>query len=454
MGRRPDDVPAARHRRPAGRRGRSCAAGTRRPSRRSSRAPRTRTATSKIGVERASVRKALGGGQTRSSATGPSRRPRRATRSRRACSRSSATPTSRPRARRAATRGCAPAASSRSTASASASSGDYALASTRHVFRGTTGYQTHFTISGRSPRTLDRSRQPRRPRRSFGRAVVVGIVTQNDDPEQHGPRARQVSGARRRRRGLVGADRRARRGRRARPADAADRRRRGARRVRARRRAHPYMLGSLWNGTDMPGDLAQTDGSYALHSDQKIDIAADKAISVKGDGHARAREQGRPDGHDDGDGSTSEREDVKIKGDASISIEAGTTHHDQGLVDLDRGLDRRGQRHGAARMSDNLVGAGIAFPLRVDRAAASRSRARHDDVDEAIRLIVGTAPGGAADAARVRLRRSTTTSSSPSTRTRSAGSTTRSASRSTAGSRASTSSTSTSTRRGRARASS
>ena len=32
--------------------------------------------------------------------------------------------------------------------------GDYSLASTSHVFRGTTGYETHFTISGRSPRTL------------------------------------------------------------------------------------------------------------------------------------------------------------------------------------------------------------------------------------------------------------------------------------------------------------
>ena len=44
-------------------------------------------------------------------------------------------------------------------------------------------------------------------------------------------------------------------------------------------------------------------------------------------------------------------------------------------------------------MSDNLVGAGIAFPLRVDaRGGLALSRA-NDDVDEAIRLIVGTAQG-------------------------------------------------------------
>ena len=26
----------------------------------------------------------------------------------------------------------------------------------------------------------------------------------------------------------------------------------------------PYVLGSLWNGKDTPGDLAQTDGSFGL----------------------------------------------------------------------------------------------------------------------------------------------------------------------------------------------
>jgi uncharacterized protein len=44
-------------------------------------------------------------------------------------------------------------------------------------------------------------------------------------------------------------------------------------------------------------------------------------------------------------------------------------------------------------MTDNLIGAGIAFPLRVDaRGGLALSRA-YDDVDEAIRLIVGTAQG-------------------------------------------------------------
>lgn len=44
-------------------------------------------------------------------------------------------------------------------------------------------------------------------------------------------------------------------------------------------------------------------------------------------------------------------------------------------------------------MSDNLVGAGIAFPLRVDSRGGLALSRSHDDVDEAIRLIVGTAQG-------------------------------------------------------------
>jgi phage baseplate assembly protein W len=44
-------------------------------------------------------------------------------------------------------------------------------------------------------------------------------------------------------------------------------------------------------------------------------------------------------------------------------------------------------------MSDNLVGAGIAFPLRVDARGGLALSRSNDDVDEAIRLIVGTAQG-------------------------------------------------------------
>ena len=51
-----------------------------------------------------------------------------------------------------------------------------------HVFRGTTGYQTHFTITGRSPRTLVDLIDARRRRDWFGTSLVVGVVTNNNDP--------------------------------------------------------------------------------------------------------------------------------------------------------------------------------------------------------------------------------------------------------------------------------
>jgi phage baseplate assembly protein W len=44
-------------------------------------------------------------------------------------------------------------------------------------------------------------------------------------------------------------------------------------------------------------------------------------------------------------------------------------------------------------MSDNLIGAGIAFPLRVDSRGGLALSRSSDDVDEANRLIVGTAQG-------------------------------------------------------------
>ena len=44
-------------------------------------------------------------------------------------------------------------------------------------------------------------------------------------------------------------------------------------------------------------------------------------------------------------------------------------------------------------MSDNLVGTGISFPMRVDSRGGLALSRSNDDVDEAIRLIVGTAQG-------------------------------------------------------------
>ena len=54
-------------------------------------------------------------------------------------------------------------------------------------------------------------------------------------------------------------------------------------------------------------------------------------------------------------------------------------------------------------MGEDFIGAGWAFPLRTDATGGVALVAREREIEEAIRLILGTAPGRAADAARVRL---------------------------------------------------
>jgi phage protein D len=63
--------------------------------------------------------------------------------------------------------------------------GTFTITSATHHYRGTSGYQTHFQIAGRSSRTLlETMRQPKE--RDWASTLVVGVVTNNNDPEQMG----------------------------------------------------------------------------------------------------------------------------------------------------------------------------------------------------------------------------------------------------------------------------
>ena len=73
-------------------------------------------------------------------------------------------------------------AGSRSRASASASAATYVCSSTTHVFRGAKGYETHFTVSGRAPRTSSTCSTPARAR-IVGQLGRHRDVTQNEDPD-------------------------------------------------------------------------------------------------------------------------------------------------------------------------------------------------------------------------------------------------------------------------------
>jgi uncharacterized protein involved in type VI secretion and phage assembly len=104
---------------------------------------------------------------------------------------------------------------------------------------------------------------------------------------------------------------------------------------------HPYIIGSLWNGTDTPGDLVHTDGSYALHTEQQIVMKADKAIEISGKDTFKLESKGdmtitATNGSIKQDASTGEvaisGQTITIKG-QSISIE-GTTVKVSGMVQL------------------------------------------------------------------------------------------------------------------------
>lgn len=163
-------------------------------------------------------------------------------------------------------------------------SGKYVISSSTHVWKGKTGYQTSFQIAGRSERgLLDLMRPPER--HDWNRDLVVGVVTNNNDPDAMGrvrvkypslsdseesAWARIASVSAGKERGLmmlpqvdeeviVGFEH-------------GDTRR-------------PIVLGSLFNGKDKPGtDLEQNkDGSFALVSNEKGFIHTKKDFEIKSD---------------------------------------------------------------------------------------------------------------------------------------------------------------------------
>jgi phage protein D len=163
-------------------------------------------------------------------------------------------------------------------------SGTYTITSTTHTYRGATGYQTAFQISGRSSRTLlELMRQPKE--RDWSASLVVGVVTNNNDPDQLGrvrvkypslsdseesAWARIATPSAGNARGLLMLP------------QVNEEVIVGFEHNDARR---PIVIGSLFNGRDKPGpDLLQNrDGSFALLSNEKIHAHAKKDIEISSD---------------------------------------------------------------------------------------------------------------------------------------------------------------------------
>jgi uncharacterized protein involved in type VI secretion and phage assembly len=162
--------------------------------------------------------------------------------------------------------------------------GEYIVSSSTHVYRGKTGYQTSFQISGRSERgLLDLMHPPER--HDWSRDLVVGVVTNNNDPEQQGrvrvkyPSlsdseesgwARIASVSAGNNRGLMMLPQ---------PDEEVII---GFEQGDTRR---PIVLGSLFNGRDKPGAelLQERNGSFGLVSNEKGHIHTKKDLAITSD---------------------------------------------------------------------------------------------------------------------------------------------------------------------------
>jgi len=163
-------------------------------------------------------------------------------------------------------------------------SGTYTVTSATHHYRGATGYQTMFQISGRSSRSLlELMRQPKE--RDWSASLVVGLVTNNNDPEQMGRvRVKYPS--------LSDSEESAW----ARIATPSSGNARGPLMLPQVNEEviigfehgdtrRPIVIGSVFNGRDKPGtDLYQNrDGSFALLSNEKIHQHSKKDFEIKSD---------------------------------------------------------------------------------------------------------------------------------------------------------------------------
>ena len=162
--------------------------------------------------------------------------------------------------------------------------GTFTVSSVTHIYRGGSGYESHFKISGRSARTLLELIRPPEDR-DWSNSLVVGLVTNNNDPEGMGrvrvkypslsdseesAWARIATPSAGNARGLlmmpqvqeeviIGFEH-------------GDTRR-------------PIVVGSLFNGRDKPGDelLQNKDGTFSLLSNEKIHQHSKKDFEIKSD---------------------------------------------------------------------------------------------------------------------------------------------------------------------------
>ena len=161
--------------------------------------------------------------------------------------------------------------------------GTYAISGVRHAITSYSTFETRFFISGREDRSLFglATRGAADPD-GWAKRIVVGVVTNNDDPDKQGrvrvryPAlsddhegwwARVVATGAGGSRGLVSLPV---------PGDEV------LIAFEHESDQHPYVLGAVFNGQALPGELQKTDKSFGLFSDKELIVKAVDRIAMTG----------------------------------------------------------------------------------------------------------------------------------------------------------------------------
>ena len=198
--------------------------------------------------------------------------------------------------------------------------GTYVLSSATHVFRATRGYETRFAVSARPARPLGEIASPPHVPRPWRHSVVVGVVTNNQDPDAlgrirvHYPTlgedhegwwARMTAPSAGDARGLLMLPQNGDEVLLAFEHDDED---------------HPYILGAVWNGTAKPKQLAHADGSLGIRSEKQIVVEAVENISVTGDKDVTLTSNGKATLTTAPNGT-----DLLVEGKANATMKSGTS---------------------------------------------------------------------------------------------------------------------------------
>jgi phage protein D len=219
--------------------------------------------------------------------------------------------------------------------------GTYTLSSATHVLRAGRGYETRFTVSGRAARSM-LDLVATRAQRSWRHSVVVALVTNNEDPdalgrvrvrypvlgtEHEGWWARLTAPAAGAKRGLLMMPQVGDEVLVAFEHDDED---------------HPYVIGSVWNGTAKPQELVHVDGSFALRSDKQVLVEAAEAMTLTGDkdftvtaaGNAKVTTSERSGDGPPGDVTVDAKGNATMKSGQSAKIDAGADAALAGATDV------------------------------------------------------------------------------------------------------------------------